>query len=581
MAKAVGIDLGTTNSVVAAIDNGQPWAIPDEEGEAMLPSCVGLGADGKLLVGREGIRQYAAAPERTIKSIKRQMGTTQKSLLGEREYLPQEISAIILRALKQRAETALGEEVAQAVITVPAFFTDAQRQATKEAGEIAGFEVLQILNEPTAAALTYDFRTEETERVLVYDLGGGTFDVSIVEITGDVTEVLSSHGNNRLGGDDFDRRLQLHLAELFRAANDVSVPEEATVQARLLRAAEQAKIELSEHAFATVREPFLLSQGKTALHLEAELARKTFEGLIEPLLSETLEAIDRALSDANMRTEDLDRVILVGGSTRIPLVQRMVQEHLGQAPIDGIQPDLCVALGAAIQAGVLSGESVEAILVDVIPHSLGIAAVMGSPMGPIPGMFSTIVPRNSVIPVSRSQVYSTMTDNQADVEIEVYQGENAIARENVPLGSFRVEGLPPRPAGGIQIEVHFDFDQNGILAVTATEKGKGQQRRLIVDDAATRRLTSHELTQSRDAIESLFDFEEETEFEEDELTPAAIVDRAYRILEELEGESADRVREIITQIEEISANQEEELTGALLEKLKRLLELEDLDDEAD
>ena len=569
MTKAVGIDLGTTNSVVAAIEEGQPWAIPDEEGEVILPSCVGLDANGKLLVGRDALRQYAAAPERTIKSIKRQIGTDQKTTLGDKDYLPQEISAILLRRLKQRAETALGEEVSQAVITVPAFFTDAQRQATKEAGEIAGFEVLQVLNEPTAAALTYDFRTEETERVLVYDLGGGTFDVSIVEITGEVTEVLSSHGNNRLGGDDFDRRLELHLADLFRQTHGVAVPEDAGVQARLLRAAEQAKMDLSAHVFATVREPYLVSQGKTALHLEVELSRETFEGLIEPLLSDTLEAIDRALEDAGMAASDLDQVILVGGSTRIPLVQNMVAAHLGQTPIDGIQPDLCVGLGAAIQAGVLSGEAVEAILVDVIPHSLGIAAAMSTPMGSVPGLFSIVIPRNSVIPVSRSQVYSTVTDNQETVEIEVFQGENMIARENVPLGSFRVEGLPPRPAGGIQVEVHFDFDHNGILAVTATEKGKGQQSTLIVDDAATGRLSTHELTKAKTEIESLFNVEEEADFEEDELSPAAAIDRAYRLLETLADESADQIREVITQIEE---KDDEEEVKQLMEKLEALMQ---------
>ena len=579
MSKAVGIDLGTTNSVVAAIEEGQPWAIPDEEGEVILPSCVGLDANGKLLVGRDALRQYAAAPERTIKSIKRQIGTDQKTTLGDKDYLPQEISAILLRRLKQRAETALGEEVSQAVITVPAFFTDAQRQATKEAGEIAGFEVLQVLNEPTAAALTYDFRTEETERVLVYDLGGGTFDVSIVEITGEVTEVLSSHGNNRLGGDDFDRRLELHLADLFRQTHGVAVPEDAGVQARLLRAAEQAKMDLSAHVFATVREPFLVSQGKTALHLEVELSRETFEGLIEPLLSDTLEAIDRALEDAGMAASDLDQVILVGGSTRIPLVQNMVAAHLGQTPIDGIQPDLCVGLGAAIQAGVLSGEAVEAILVDVIPHSLGIAAAMSTPMGSVPGLFSIVIPRNSVIPVSRSQVYSTVTDNQETVEIEVFQGENMIARENVPLGSFRVEGLPPRPAGGIQVEVHFDFDHNGILAVTATEKGKGQQSTLIVDDAATGRLSSHELTKARTEIESLFNVEEEADFEEDELSPAAAIDRAYRLLETLADESADQIRAVITQIEEKDGEEDEAKVKLLMEKLEALIHQAEIENE--
>jgi molecular chaperone DnaK len=514
MAKAVGIDLGTTNSVVATVSDGQPWVIPDENGVDILPSCVGIGADGKLLIGQDGIRQYAAAPERTVKSIKRQMGTSHKTTLGDRDYLPQEISAIILRSLKQRAETALGEEVTQAVITVPAFFTDAQRQATKEAGEIAGFEVLQVLNEPTAAALTYDFRNEATETVLVYDLGGGTFDVSIVEITGDVTEVLASHGNNRLGGDDFDRRLQLHLAELFRKKHQVVVPDDAPIQARLLRAAEQAKIELSEHAFTTVREPFLVSQNQKALHLETELSRETLEDLLKPLLAETLTAIDKALADASLQATDLDRVILVGGSTRIPLVQRLVEQHLGQAPMDGIQPDLCVALGAAIQAGVLSGESVDSILVDVTPHSLGIAVVISTPFGYQPDIFSVIIPRNSVIPISRSKVYDTVTDKQKSVQIEVFQGENRAAQENVPLGSFVIDNLPPRSAGDLQIEVHFDFDHNGILSVTATEQGMGKQSTLVVENAATSSLSSHELKKAQDEINALFDLEDDEEFDE-------------------------------------------------------------------
>ncbi|MEO1404042.1 MAG: Hsp70 family protein [Cyanobacteria bacterium J06635_1] len=505
MGKVVGIDLGTTNSLIATLDDGQPWVIPDEDGELLLPSYVGMSDTKQLLVGQTAQRQYAAAPERTVKSIKRQMGTDHTVTLGDRDYRPQEISAIILRSLKQRAENMLEDAVTQAVITVPAYFTDAQRQATKEAGEIAGFEVLQILNEPTAAALVFDVRSEETENVLVYDLGGGTFDVSIVEITGDVTEVLASHGNNRLGGDDFDRQLQRHLVDRFLQAHDTDVPNDAVTQARLLHAAEQAKIALSDNAFTTVREPFLVSQGETALHLEAEIAREDFENLIKPLLKDTLEAIDRALSDADMVADDIDRVILVGGSTRIPLVQHLVEEHLPNTPVNSFEPDLCVGLGAALQAGVLAGEAVEAILVDVIPHSLGIAVVMDTPMGLMPGMFSTIIPRNSVIPTSRSEVYSTSFDRQDTVQIEVFQGENAIARENVPLGEFRVEGLPPKPAGALQVEVHFDFDLNGILTVTATEKGKGQKNSLVVNDAETGRLSSHDLNQARDAIASLFD----------------------------------------------------------------------------
>lgn len=505
MSKVVGIDLGTTNSLIATLDEGQPWVIPDEEGELLLPSYVGLSGTGELLVGQAAFRQYAAAPERTVKSIKRQMGTDYSVALGERDYRPQEISAIVLRSLKQRAEETLEEEITQAVITVPAYFTDAQRQATKEAGEIAGFEVLQILNEPTAAALVFDDRSEDTENVLVYDLGGGTFDVSIVEMTGDVTEVLASHGNNRLGGDDFDQQLQRYLASKFAQANDMELPGDAVTQARLLRAAEQAKIALSENAFAKVREPFLASKGETALHLETEIAREDFEHLIKPLLTGTLEAIDRALSDAEMDADDIDRVILVGGSTRIPLIQSLVENHLPDTPVNRFNPDLCVGLGAALQAGVLAGESVDSILVDVIPHSLGIAAVMETAFGLTPDMFSTIIPRNSVIPTSRSQVYHTSYDQQEAVEIEVYQGENMVARENVPLGSFKIEELPPKAAGELQIEVHFDFDLNGILTVTATEKGKGQQNSFVVNDAETGRLSSYDLDQSREAIASLFD----------------------------------------------------------------------------
>jgi molecular chaperone DnaK len=480
-----------------------------------------------------------------------------------------------LFAKRKKGLAALMDDYRNQLIALSSDYPEAKEAniVSKEAGEIAGFEVLQVLNEPTAAALTYDFRTEETEKVLVYDLGGGTFDVSIVEITGDVTEVLASHGNNRLGGDDFDLRLQRYLADRFRQTHNTALPEDAVTEARLLRAAEQAKMALSEHAFTTVREPFLVSQGKTALHLEIEIARKTFEDLIEPMIEETLQAIDRALSDANLKPDDLNRVILVGGSTRIPLVQNLVANHLGQAPIDGIQPDLCVALGAAIQAGVLSGESVEAILVDVIPHSLGIAVAMDTQMGTIPGLFSTIIPRNSVIPVSRSQVYSTMVDNQEVVQVEVYQGENAIARENVPLGEFRVENLPHRPAGDIQLEVHFDFDHNGILTVTATEKGEGQQTTLVVNDTETTRLSSHELTQARSNIESLFEMDALMAAADDvELTPSELLDEAYSVLETLESDKAEVLSDVVKQVEAAIAAQDEVQTAQLLDTLTLLLD---------
>ncbi|MBW4658592.1 MAG: Hsp70 family protein [Drouetiella hepatica Uher 2000/2452] len=601
MGRTVGIDLGTTNSEVAIVENGQARVLPGEEGDLILPSCVGFSDTGKLLVGRDALRQYAAAPDRTVRSIKRWMGTDHKTTLRidsasdeTREYLPHEISAMILRALKQRAETALGEEVTQAVITVPAYFTDAQRQATKTAGEIAGLEVLQIINEPTAAALTYDLRSDETEQVLVYDLGGGTFDVSVVEITGEVTEVLASHGNNQLGGDDFDRRLQLHLAERFRQAHGIDVPEDAVTQARLLRAAEQVKITLSTHGFAPVREAFLGSKGNTALHLEAEISRSDFEELLRPLLEETLEAIDRALADAELDPEDLDRIILVGGSTRIPLVQQMVEEHLDQAPVDGVQPDLCVALGAALQAGVLAGEEVESILVDVIPHSLGISAAVSTPMGIMPGFFSVIIPRNSVVPVSRSEIYSTMSDRQTAVEIEIFQGENEIAEENVPLGSYKVEGLPPGAAGSIQIEVHFDFDINGILTVTTTEKGKGQQGTLVVNHGGIERLSSHELKQARADLDALFqdglfqpdetllssaasDVEDDSiDVETSETIPiapelVALLTRARQALDTLEGEQVEELQDLLDDIAEAIADSETELIANLQEELADFL----------
>jgi molecular chaperone DnaK len=582
MGRTVGIDLGTTNSEVAIVENGQARILPDEDGELMLPSCVGFSDTGKLLVGREALRQYAAAPERTVRSIKRWMGTDHTTTLQisgagseeTRDYLPHEISAMILRSLKQRAETVLGEEVTQAVITVPAYFTDAQRQATKTAGEIAGFEVLQIINEPTAAALAYDARSEETERVLVYDLGGGTFDVSVVEITGVVTEVMASHGNNRLGGDDFDRRLQLRLAELFRQTHDVNVPDDPSTQARLLQVAEEIKMELSSHAFAPVREAFLGTKGKAALHLETEIARSDFEDLIRPLLKDTLEAIDRALADADLSPTDLDRVILVGGSTRVPLVQQMVAAHLEQSPVDGIQPDLCVALGAALQAGVLVGENVESILVDVIPHSLGISAAVMTPMGIMPGFFSVIIPRNSVVPVSRSEVYSTVSDNQPAVNIAIFQGENQLAEENVPLGAYKVEEIPPGPAGSVKIEVHFDFDLNGILTVTTTEKGKGQQGKLVVERAAgVQKLSSHDLKQARADLESLFIDEDDIFDDEDEpsIEPNPelenLFDQAQKLLAILEAEQANELQDLLDQLEDAIADGETAMITQLQEEI--------------
>ena len=504
MATVIGIDLGTTNSLVAALDEGQPWVIPDDAGEILLPSIVGITAEGQLLVGQNARRQYAAAPQRTVRSIKRQMGVDTRIPMGDKSYRPQDISALILRSLRQRAEAALGDEVNQAVITVPAYFTDAQRQATKEAGELAGLEVLQILNEPTAAALVFDQRTEESQKLLVYDLGGGTFDVSIVEITGSVTEVLSSHGNNRLGGDDIDRLVMRLLADRFMEAHGVPLPSDPVLEARLLQLAEQAKMDLSERIQVRVREPYLFSQGDQPLHLDTELQREDLDRLIAPLIQDTITAMDRALADAGLQAADLDRVILVGGSTRIPMVQELVEAHLPGVPVASFEPDRCVALGAALQAAVLNGEELEAVLVDVTPHSLGIAAAMQTDFGLIPDLFSAVIPRNTVIPVTRSKVYSTTVDNQRLVRIEVSQGENIRAEDNVPLGSFEVSGLPARPAGSVSIEVCFSFDLSGILTVSASELGSANKGQLVVSNASIRRLAGHALEANRLELDTLF-----------------------------------------------------------------------------
>jgi len=504
MTAVVGIDLGTTNSLVAALDKGQPWIIPDGNGQLLLPSIVGINSKGELVVGETARRQYAAVPDQTVRSIKRQMGNGASIPLGENKYRPQELSAIILRALKQRAEEVLGETVGGAVITVPAYFTDAQRQATKEAGMIAGLEVLQILNEPTAAALVFDQRNGDTRHLMVYDLGGGTFDVSIVEISGAVTEVLASHGNNHLGGDDFDRQLQRLLMERFEQQHGITLPRDPSLDARFLEAAERAKIELSERQSVEVREAYLMSKGDTPLHLETRVLREDLERLIRPLLQDTLMAVDRALNDAGLSATALDQVILVGGSTRIPLVQDLVEGHLMGVPVSSFEPDRCVALGAALQAGVLNGEELETFLVDVTPHSLGIATAIDTDMGLVPDIFSTIIPRNTAIPTSRSRRYFTTVDNQRVVRIDISQGENIHAQENIPLGSFEIEGLPQKAAGDISIEVQFSFDLNGILTVTACETSSGQQEQLIVNNPRVQTLGSHHLKRSRSAIDSLF-----------------------------------------------------------------------------
>jgi len=487
----VGIDLGTTNSALALVRDGQPHIVPHGD-ERIMPSVVGLDVQGDLLVGTPARNQYVLYPERTVRSVKRRMGEDVRLPLGEREYSPQEVSALILRELKRGAEARLGVPVERAVITVPAYFSDAARQATREAGEIAGLTVERIINEPTAAALAYGLGRGDDERqlVAVYDLGGGTFDLSIIEFDA-----------------GFDTLLVDHLAERFMSDHDLG-PEgdpraDPRALARLTRAAETAKITLSALPFTRVREEYLLSEGNRPLHLDVELARSEFEDLIADLIERTLESFDAALRDAGVAADDLDRIIFVGGSTRIPLVWRMVHEHSGIEPEVVVNPDEAVALGAAVQGAIIDGEPLDAILVDVTPHSLGIAVAAWEFGQLAPDRYSVIIERNTTIPTSRSEVYSALTRDQTAIDLKVYQGEQPIASHNTLLGEFRFEQLRPETAGQPpRVTVLFDFDVDGILHVSALDRGSGKQARINVK-AARARLSPEDIARSRADVEAL------------------------------------------------------------------------------
>src|SRR5262245_26001775 len=487
MSVIIGIDLGTTYSATALVRGGAPQIILHGD-ERIMPSVVGVSPQGALLIGTPARNQYVLYPARTIRSIKRRMGQDIRVPLGEREYTPPEISALILRELKRSVEDRLGQPVDRAVITVPAYFSDAARQATREAGEIAGFTVERIINEPTAAALAYGLdRDHEQHLVAVYGLGGGTFDVSIVELDAGVVEVRASHGNTQLGGDDFDERLVAHLAERFIAEHGVDPRDDRRALARLTRAAEQAKIALSSQPVAQVREEYLLSSESRPLHLEIEITREEFEELIGDLIEGTLQSFEAALSDAGIATEQLDNILLVGCSTRIPLVQRMLYEHTGIEPVMAINPDEAVALGAAVQAAVIAGEPIGSILVDVTPHSLGIAVAELEFGQVIPDRYSVIIPRNTTIPTARSEIYSALHPDQRAIEIKIYQGEQPIASQNTLLGEFMFEDLRPEAAGRPpRITVQFDFDVDGIVHVAAVDRGSGKQARASVRAAHIR-----------------------------------------------------------------------------------------------
>ena len=531
MSKVIGIDLGTTNSCVAVIEGGEPVVIPNAEGARTTPSVVAFGKTGERLVSQVAKRQAITNPDRTVSSIKRQMGSDYKVKIDDKKYTPQEISAMILQKLKTDAESYLGEKVTEAVITVPAYFTDSQRQATKDAGKIAGLEVKRIINEPTAAALAYGIDKENDQKVMVYDLGGGTFDVSIIEMGDGVQEVLATAGNNRLGGDDFDQRVIDWIADEFKKSEGVDLRGDKMAMQRLKEAAEKAKIELSNVTTSTINLPFIgMNSDGTPLNLEMTLTRAKFNELTADLVEATMGPVRQAISDSGLKTSDLHKILMVGGSSRIPAVQEAVKKYTGVEPFKGINPDECVAIGAAIQGGVLAGDVKGLLLLDVTPLSLGIET-----MG---GINTKIIDRNTTIPVKKSQIFSTAVDNQPSVEVHVLQGERDFAKDNKTLGVFHLDGIMPARRGVPQIEVTFDIDANGIVNVSEKDLGTGKEQSISITSSSN--MSKEDIQKAVDEAEK---FAEEDKKRREEVDIRNGADQMVYQCEKLVSEDGDKFSE--------------------------------------